>query len=59
MTNNPKTIQNIPCKVDALSLTWSPVELLRIKHLAKIGACLKGDIVTTAKNDSLDVIYKN
>jgi DNA relaxase NicK len=53
MTNNPKAIQNIPCKVDALSLTWSPVELLRIKHLAKIGACLKGDIVTTAKNDSL------
>ncbi len=50
MTNK---INSIPCKVDALSLTWSPTELLRIKHLAKIGACLKGDIVTTAKNDSL------
>jgi len=50
--NNNKT-KNIPCKVDALSLTWSPQELLRIKHLAKIGACLKGDIITTAKNDSL------
>jgi len=44
---------NIPCVVDALSLTWSPEELLRIKHLAKIGACLKGDIVATAQNDSL------
>jgi len=53
MTNNPKTIKSIPCKVDALSLTWSPTELLRIKQLAKIGACLKGDIVTTAKHDSL------
>ena len=50
MTN--KTL-NIPCIVDALSLTWSPEELLRIKHLAKIGACLKGDIVATAQNDSL------
>jgi phage replication initiation protein len=53
MTNKPKAIQSIPCKVDALSITWSPQELLRIKHLAKIGACLKGDIVATAKNDSL------
>lgn len=53
MTNSPKTVQSIPCKVDAISLTWSPTELLRIKHLAKIGACLKGDIVTTAKLDSL------
>ncbi|PHR84512.1 MAG: replication protein [Colwellia sp.] len=52
MTSNPKTIQSIPCKVDALSLTWSPTELLRIKHLAKIGACLKGDIIETAKSDS-------
>jgi DNA relaxase NicK len=53
MTNKPKSVQSIPCKVDALSLTWSPQELLRIKHLAKIGACIKGDIITTAKNDSL------
>jgi DNA relaxase NicK len=53
MTNKPESVNNIPCKVDALSLTWSPQELLRIKHLAKIGACLKGDIVTTAKDDSL------
>jgi len=53
MTNNPKTIQSIPCKVDALSLTWSPTELLRIKHLAKIGACLKSSSVTTAKDNAL------
>lgn len=53
MTNNPKTIQSIPCKVDALSLTWSPTELLRIKHLAKIGACLKSSTVTTAKDNAL------
>lgn len=50
---NTKKSTNIPCKVDALSLTWSPQELLRIKHLAKIGACLKGDVVATAQNDSL------
>jgi phage replication initiation protein len=44
---------NIPCKVDALSLTWSPKELLRIKDLAKIGACIKGEIVTNSKNAAL------
>lgn len=54
MTSNPKTIQSIPCKVDALSLTWSPQELLRIKHLAKIGACLKSSSVTTAKDNALN-----
>ena len=53
MTSKSKAITSIPCKVDALSLTWSPTELLRIKHLAKIGACLKGDIVATAQDDSL------
>lgn len=50
MRNKPKSI---PCKVDALSLTWSPVELLRLKHLAKIGACIKGEVITTAKDNSL------
>jgi hypothetical protein len=44
---------NIPCKVDALSLTWSPKELLRIKDLAKIGACIKGEIITNSKNAAL------
>lgn len=46
--------QSIPCKIDALSLTWSPQELLRIKQLAKIGACVKTGIVTSAKQTSLD-----
>ena len=50
MTNK---IKSIPCKVDALSLTWSPTELLRIKHLAKIGACIKSSSVATAKDDAL------
>lgn len=54
MTNKTKSIQSIPCKVDALSLTWSPQELLRIKHLAKIGACIKGDIIATVQKDSLE-----
>jgi len=44
----------IPCKVDALSMTWSPQELLRIKDLAKIGACIKGEIVTNSKNAALN-----
>lgn len=50
MNNKPKSI---PCKVDALSLTWSPVELLRIKHLAKIGACIKKGTITGANQSSL------
>jgi len=44
----------IPCKVDALSLTWSPQELLRIKDLAKIGACIKGEVVTNSKSAALN-----
>jgi|GEM_PF-1417648 len=51
--NNKKT-QSIPCKVDALSLTWSPQELLRIKNLAKIGACVKTGKIISAKQTSLD-----
>jgi hypothetical protein len=47
-------IESIPCKVDALSLTWSPQELLRVKHLAKIGACLKKGIITQAQDSSLN-----
>ena len=54
MTNKTANkVTNIPCKVDALSLTWSPEELLRIKHLAKIGACLKTGLVVNARNNSL------
>lgn len=48
------SVKNIPCKVDALSFTWSPVELLRIKDLAKIGACIKGDIITYTQNSTLN-----
>jgi DNA relaxase NicK len=44
----------IPCIVDALSFTWSPKELLRIKEMAKIGACVKGDIITKARDASLN-----
>lgn len=47
------TNKSIPCKVDALSFTWSPTELLRVKHLAKIGASLKKGVVVQAKQDSL------
>lgn len=48
------SVQAIPCKVDALSLTWSPQELLRIKQLAKIGACVKTGIVSEARQSSLN-----
>ena len=51
MTNK---IKSIPCKVDALSLTWSPQELLGLKHLAKIGACLKTGLVIDARHNSLN-----
>jgi len=51
MTNK---VTAIPCKVDALSLTWSPQELLRIKDLAKIGACIKGEVITNSKNVALN-----
>ena len=47
-------ITNIPCKVDALSLTWSPVELLRLKEMAKIGACLKTGLVIDARHNALN-----
>jgi len=50
MTNK---VKNIPCKIDALSFTWSTESLLRLKHLAKIGACIKGEVLSTAKNDSI------
>jgi DNA relaxase NicK len=50
MTNNSTSI---PCKVDALSLTWSPQELLRIKDLARIGASIKGEVITSSKNVAL------
>lgn len=45
---------NIPCKVDALSLTWSPQELLRLKQLAKIGASVKKGTIIKAKQSSLE-----
>ncbi|MCJ8318741.1 MAG: replication initiation factor domain-containing protein [Colwellia sp.] len=45
----PSPTTSIPCKVDALSLTWSPQELLRIKHLAKIGATVKDEFRTKAR----------
>ena len=44
----------IPCLVDALSLTWSPKELLNIKHMAKIGACVKGELIVKAKDAALN-----
>lgn len=51
MTNNAL---EIPCKVDALSLTWSPKELLRLKELAKIGACVKKGHIQQIKQSSLE-----
>lgn len=51
MKTKPTTI---PCLVDALSLTWSPKELLNIKHMAKIGACIKGELITKAKDAALN-----
>ena len=53
MNSRNNQVTNIPCKVDALSLTWSPNELLRIKHLAKIGACVKTGIISEAKENTL------
>jgi len=50
MTNK---ITNIPCKVDALSLTWSPQELLKIKNLAKTGVCIKKSTIHKSQDDSL------
>lgn len=51
MKTKPTTI---PCLVDALSLTWSPKELMNIKHMAKIGACIKGELITKAKDAALN-----
>lgn len=48
------SVKNIPCKVDALSLTWSPKELLKVKQLAKIGASLKKGTVLEAQQSSLN-----
>ena len=53
MNSRNNQVTNIPCKVDALSLTWSPNELLRVKHLAKIGACVKTGIISEAKENTL------
>jgi DNA relaxase NicK len=41
------------CKVDALSMTWSPQELLRIKQLAKIGACIKKSHIEEIQGNAL------
>jgi DNA relaxase NicK len=49
--NNPT---KIPCLVDALSLTWSPKELIEIKHMAKIGASIKGELIVKAKDAALN-----
>lgn len=47
------TNKSIPCKVDALSMTWSPQELLHIKQLAKIGACVKQSTLIEVKNSAV------
>ena len=49
MTSN--TVKNIPCKVDALSMTWSPEQLLHLKALAKTGATVKkGQVIEFQRN---------
>jgi len=44
---------SIPCIVDALTVTWLPEETVKIKQLAKIGASIKGEIITKVKDLSL------
>ncbi|XPF94281.1 replication initiation factor domain-containing protein [Colwellia sp. RE-S-Sl-9] len=48
--NNKKALF---CKVDALSLTWSPQELLHIKQLAKVGACIKKSDIEEIQGNAL------
>jgi len=47
-----KTPKKVPyaCKLDALSLTWSPESILHIKQLAKIGATVKKSRIIEVKN---------
>lgn len=53
MTNKATENKTIPCIVDALSMTWSPDELIRVKHMAKISATLKKGVIQETRMSRL------
>lgn len=53
MTSKATENKTVPCIVDALSLTWSPDELIKIKHMAKISATLKKGTIQESRMSRL------